>query len=273
MRPRVRSILAHQIRRPHGSKAKHSTRRLLLRRFTVAVWFFASLWLGLSQIVSTCDLTTASAQTKRLANLASTQARVIPLELPQDVQTAEPLTGNVDDPAAAADTQEAQATEELQQLIAQAQECLTNLSASKEKAEAILRALQALTSALELKARLFEEGKIAEAAEADQEVNANQQQLEQAVDESVGELASVDPPPQEDILTPGGESKLDRIMRIVDFTLGVVERIVDLRDRFRGYSTGIPPVDPYQPGIGDSEEIPIEEEMVLVSGQSWREEA
>ena len=80
-------------------------------------------------------------------------ADTAPDQPPQDSPDVPP-EGGQDDPGATGEAQEAQADEELQQLIAQAQECLNGLNAAKDegKINALIEALKGLTSALEAKA-------------------------------------------------------------------------------------------------------------------------
>ncbi len=153
---------------------------------------------------------------------------------PQDSPNV-PTEDSEDDPSATGEVQEAQADEELQQLIAQAQECLNGLNAATdgEKINALIEALKGLTSALEAKATLLEQGKVTETDQTDQEIEAKEQELQDAVDQSLPQDQPGDLGPSEDV-SSSGESKFDRVLKYVDFGFSVLEKIFDLRARFRG---------------------------------------
>jgi hypothetical protein len=108
-----------------------------------------------------------------------------------------------------------------------------NAGKDKEKINALIDALKGLTSALETKAGLLEQGNITEADQVDQQIDAREQELQNAVDQSLPE----DLPPDSGTYNsdPGsGGGKFDQIVRYVEFGFTVLEKILDLRARFRG---------------------------------------
>jgi hypothetical protein len=152
---------------------------------------------------------------------------------PQDPTDVQP-EGGEDDPSATGEAQEAQADEELQQLIAQAQECLNGMNAvkDKEKINALIEALNGLTSALETKAGLLEEGNITGTDQVDEQIDAQEQELQDAVDRSLPRDQPGDAGPSDVDRVRG--RKFDQAIKYVDFGFSVLEKILNLRARFRG---------------------------------------
>ena len=186
---------------------------------------------------------------------------------PQD-PTNVPIEGDRDDPGATGEAQEAQADEELQQLIAQAQECLNGLNAvkDKDKINALIEALKGLTSALETKAGLLEQGNITGADQVDEQIDAQEQELQDAVDQSLPQDQPGDVSPSD--VDPGsGASKFDQVVKYVDFGFSVLEKILDLRARFRGITQDPTLAASYSsdPGQGDGD-TSSEETLETISG-------
>ncbi len=185
-----------------------------------------------------------------------------------------PPPGGEDDPGATGEAQEAQADEELQQLIAQAQECLNGLNAGRDKGKvnALIEALKGLTSALETKAGLLEQGNITGADQADQQIDAQEQQLQDAVEQSLppDQPADVDP---SDVDPGSGGSKFDQVIKYVEFGFSVLEKILELRARFRDFAedptlAGSYPGD-FGPGDADT---PYEEPLEPFNGLVFEDE-
>ncbi|MGH9875634.1 MAG: carboxypeptidase regulatory-like domain-containing protein, partial [Pyrinomonadaceae bacterium] len=184
---------------------------------------------------------------------------------PQDSPDA-PIEGGEDDPGATGEAQEAQADEELQQLIAQAQECLNGLNAAKdgEKINALIEALKGLTSALEAKAKLLEQGKVTETDQTDQEIDSQRQELQEAVDQSLPQDQPEDLGPSE-VVSGAGESKFDRVVKYVEFGFSVLEKIFDLRARYRGITQNADA--PYPSDVDQGAwDTPSEEPLQPMSG-------
>ena len=190
---------------------------------------------------------------------------------PQDSPDVPP-EGGQDDPGATGEAQEALADEELQQLIAQAQECLNGLNAAKdkEKINALIEALKGLTSALETKAGLLEQGNITGADQVDQQIDAQEQQLQDAVEQSLPQDQPGEVGPS-DVDSGSGESKFDRVVRYVDLGFSVLEKILDLRARFRGMTQNAGA--PYPPDAGQGAwDTPSEEPFETVNGNVSEDE-
>ncbi|HEV8366747.1 MAG TPA: carboxypeptidase-like regulatory domain-containing protein, partial [Pyrinomonadaceae bacterium] len=194
-----------------------------------------------------------------------------PYKPPQDSPDT-PIEGGEDDPGTSGEAQEAQADEELQQLIAQAQECLNGLNATKdvEKINALIEALRGLTSALEAKANLLEQGKVTETDQTDQEIDAKEQELQDAVDQSLPQDQPEDLGPSEGV-SSSGESKFDRVVKYVEFGFSVLEKIFDLRARFRGITQDFdaPRQPSGDPGAWDT---PSEESFEEVNGNVFEDD-
>lgn len=188
---------------------------------------------------------------------------------PSGQQTSDNLSSN--DAEATDDAQAAAADEDLQQLIAQAQECLNSANATTEKITALIAALEGLKSALEKKAGLLEEGRISEAEQVQQEVETQRQELEEAesniLPQETGDPLPPDPG-QTGGATGGGKWDVwfDRITRAADFAVGSIDRIQDMRARYRGVMRE--QSDP----AGAGQDNPAEEKTEPVSGVVYEEE-
>ena len=193
-----------------------------------------------------------------------------PYKPPQDSPDV-PTEDSESDPGKNGEAQEAQADEELQQLIAQAQECLNGLNAAKdgEKINALIEALRGLTSALEAKAKLLEQGKLSETDQTDQEIDAKEQELQDAVDQSLPQDQPEDLGPSENV-SSSAESKFDRVVKYVEFGFSVLEKIFDLRARFRGITQDF---GAYQPNADLGEwDTPSEESLEEVNGNVFEDD-
>ncbi len=189
----------------------------------------------------------------------------------QEGQVAQRVLPNEDhaDTGSTPEVQEAVADEAVQQLLAQAQECLNSVNASREKLDALIQALQGLTSAMEQKVRLLEDGRVGETAGVDGLIGTQANALQQSVDQLLPEQPDAASPGGAPLESGGGSSWFDKVTKAVDFGFSVFERVLDLRDRLRGFQgasyPGAPGVDASVPegSVGD---IPSEEPFLDVNG-------
>ncbi len=154
--------------------------------------------------------------------------------LTQDQQPIE--GGDVFEPPEGADqTEEEQAAEneeDLQQLIAQADEVVSgNANVDAAQVERLRQLLGQLLQKLEDKSRLLETGDLASTDQIDQAIETEKADLQQAVEQTYsddnfgGETA-----PQ---LRPASSSLLERVTEYVGLTFNVIQKIQELRSSFR----------------------------------------
>jgi hypothetical protein len=225
----------------------------------------------------------ASEIDKAIRSFSSTNAeegrRDPKIDQPRGRQAEQPIQPIPNDANADADStpeaQEAVADEGVQQLLAQAQECLNSVNASREKLEALIQALQGLTSAIEQKASLLEAGRVTETGRVDDVIGAQSQGLQQAVDQILPEEPDAGSTGDAPVESGPGSSWFDRVTRAVDFGFSVFERVLDIRDRLRSFRGEPYPTD-YSGGQPNGEqyvgEAPSEEPFVDVDGYVWQED-
>lgn len=197
-----------------------------------------------------------------------------PAEIPANDPAADPqAAGNpsADDMGATEEARNAAADEELQQLIAQAQECLNGVKATNKQVEALIAALVNLKAALERKAQFLEGGNLAQAEQADQQIVEQRQQLQNAEAEilpSPNDSASGSPIPDEQGQSAGGsrwDTWFTRITQAADFALNFIDRIRQMRAQYREISAAA------NPGAGLSPDDPLVEGFETIDGNLRRE--
>ena len=168
-----------------------------------------------------------------------------------------------------AQVQAAEADEELQQLVAQAESLLANSSAgSAESLQALSQALEGLKSALTAKATLLEQAQ--ETTQVDQQVAARKQELQAAVDALTQQVSSADAAAMTD-MTEGqevsGEKKnvLATISEYLGETVNILQKIQEIRSTFRSAGEEAA-YDESASGAGSEEYAPAEAPLEEVGG-------
>jgi uncharacterized membrane protein len=198
-----------------------------------------------------------------------------PAEIPANDPAVDPqaAAGNpsADDIGATEEAQNATLDEELQQLIAQAQECLNGVKATNKKVEALIAALVNLQAALERKAQFLEGGNLAQAEQADQQIVEQRQRLQNAEADILpapDDGTSGNPIPDEQGQSPGGsrwDTWFTRITQAADFALNFIDKIRQMRAQYREISAAA------NPGAGLSPDDPLVEGFETIDGNLRRE--
>ena len=151
-------------------------------------------------------------------------------------QDQEPVEGgDVFEPREAADqTEEEQAAEneeDLQQLIAQADEVVSgNANVDAAQVERLRQLLGQLLQKLEDKSRLLEAGDLESTDQIDQAIETEKADLQQAVEQTYSDENFRGEPVQE--MRPASSSLLERVTEYVGLTFDVIQKIQELRSTF-----------------------------------------
>ena len=132
-----------------------------------------------------------------------------------------------------ADAAAADADEELQQLIAQAEEVVANGTGDANSLQSVSSGLQKVKAALTSKASLIQGG--GDPTSGDQEVAAAKSELQSALT-SLNEQAAASNTISEEVTEPTGEKKslLGAIDQRASEALGILQKIQEMRAAFRG---------------------------------------
>ncbi|MCM3905661.1 MAG: carboxypeptidase regulatory-like domain-containing protein [Pyrinomonadaceae bacterium] len=168
------------------------------------------------------------------------QAIVSPASEPAVVdESPQNAVGETTQPDDSAGVNAAEADEELQQLISQAESLVADgSSVSGERLASLSKALESLNAALEAKATLLEEGK--DATTADQEIAQQKNILKDALsslaESEMPGAADIPGEQEEQVEQPSGEKKslLARIDGYAGATLSIMQKIQEMRAAFRG---------------------------------------
>ncbi|MCM3872272.1 MAG: carboxypeptidase regulatory-like domain-containing protein [Pyrinomonadaceae bacterium] len=154
---------------------------------------------------------------------------------PTEVSPAETSTdsGETTESTTPADAAAADADEELQQLIAQAEEVVANGSGDANSLQSVSSGLQKVKAALTSKASLIQGG--GDPTSGDQEVAAAKSELQSALT-TLNEQAAASSTSSEEVTEPTGEKKslLSSIDQRASEALGLLQKIQEMRAAFQG---------------------------------------
>ncbi len=171
---------------------------------------------------------------------------------------ADPALSN--ESSQAADTAAAEADEELQQLVSQAEEFVAGSSGQTERLRLVRAALEKLRSALTSKASQLEAG--AKATAADDDITTAKTELHAALESATEATASAEPGSTEPE-APTGEKKglLGSINRVATEALGILQKIQEMRAAVRSVNEGVAVPE----GAPDTIEEPTEDVTGVVT--------